>query len=204
MEVGSTNSKNLIIYLRRGDELAYNLLVDIFYSKLKIYAKKLTSDDQIASDIVQNVFIRTWEYRERLNSELNLKNYLYKSVYNEFINQYRKDKPFLPLEKEYITSLNDFAENKTEEDLNTLIELLNKEIDKLPPKCRQVFKLSKEEGLTNEEIASYLNVSTKNVESLITRAYKTLRSGLKGKRKIFLIFISSFIKKTFLKRTNVL
>ena len=119
-----------------------------------------------------------------------IKSYLYKSVYNEFIDQYRKNKKVLVLDKKYIDALTYIVEEEDEKSLEKLIYIVKKEIDKLPPKCKQTFLLSKEEGLTNLEIAEYLNVSIKSVEAHITKAFCTLRIALGDKTEgiLFLLF----------------
>ena len=119
-----------------------------------------------------------------------LKSYLYKSVYNEFIDQYRKQKTVVTLEKKYIDALTYIVEEEDEKSLERLMKIVKKEIENLPPKCKQIFLLSKEEGLTNIEIAEHLNVSIKSVEAHITKAFKILRSTLSHKVDgvLFLLF----------------
>jgi RNA polymerase sigma factor (sigma-70 family) len=115
---------------------------------------------------------------------------LYKSVYNEFIDQYRKQKKVLTLEKKYIDALTYILEDEDEKSLDRLLKIVKNEIEKLPPKCKQTFLLSKEEGLTNIEIAEYLNVSIKSVEAHITKAYAILRKSIGDKVSgiLFLLF----------------
>lgn len=85
----------------------------------------------------------------------------------------------MSLEKKHIESLSIILEEETNEDLDQLIKLVNEEIDHLPPKCKKTFLLSKKEGLTNFEIADYLDISVKSVEAHITRAYRILREKIK-------------------------
>lgn len=80
----------------------------------------------------------------------------------------------IALEK-YFNALDTVLEEEDGNDLINLINLVKKEIENLPPKCKETFLLSKEDGLTNEEIAAYLNVSIKSVEAHITKAFNSLR-----------------------------
>ena len=80
----------LIQSLRQGDEKAYVFLLDSYHHSLCIYAYNLTRDQDRAEDIVQNVFMRTWELHDRLKVDFSIKSFLYRSVYDEFIDQYRK------------------------------------------------------------------------------------------------------------------
>jgi len=87
-------------------------------------------------------------------------------------------------------ALSFIVEEEDEKSLERLIKLVKKEIQNLPPKCKQIFLLSKYEGLTNIEIAEYLNISTKSVEGHITKAFSILRKTLGDKVNalLFLLF----------------
>jgi|TARA_R110002050_G_scaffold52943_1_gene120334 RNA polymerase sigma-70 factor (ECF subfamily) len=176
--------------LKLGDSKAYTILVDIYHHKLCIYAYSLINDQKAAEDIVQNVFIRTWKKRDQLKSDFEIKSFLYKSVYNEFIDEYRKQKMVVPLEKKYIDALTTFVENEDEYGLEQKIKFVKGEIQKLPPKCKEIFMLSKQDGLTNLEIAEYKEVSIKSVEAHITKAFNILRESIGDEVHIvmFLIF----------------
>ena len=102
---------------------------------------------------------------------------MYKSVYNEFIDQYRKNKPVIYLEKKYFEAI-DLVVDIEPEELEGLIKLMNAEIENLPSKCREIFLMNKKEGLTHTEISEYLNISIKTVEGHITRAFKILTEKL--------------------------
>jgi len=182
---------NLIKELKEGTSNAYHFLVETYHHKLCVYAFGLTHDSGISEDIVQNVFVSIWSRRTKLKDDFSIKNYLYKSVYNEFIDQYRKKKSVIALEKKYFDALNTILEEDDDSnDLLNLIDLVKKEIENLPPKCKQTFLLSKQDGLTNEEIAEYLNVSVKSVEAHITKAFSFLRKTIGNKANciLFLLF----------------
>jgi RNA polymerase sigma-70 factor (family 1) len=184
------NDKEFISSLKRGDSKGYQFLVTSYHQKLCVYANSLTNDPHLAEDIVQNVFISIWKNRNKLKEEFVVKSYLYKSVYNEFIDQYRKNKKVLVLDKKYIDALTYIVEEEDEKSLEKRINIVKKEIDKLPPKCKQTFLLSKEEGLTNLEISEYLNISIKSVEAHITKAFSVLRKSIGNKVNgiLFLLF----------------
>jgi len=169
------NDDLLINALKKGDADGYTYLVNTYHHRLCTYAYGLTQDSDLAEDIVQNVFIRTWKKRDNLKQNFSIKNFLYKSVYNEFIDQYRKQKSVLPLEKKYIDALTTVVEEEDPNTIERLIRLVKKEIQELPPKCKETFLLSKSDGLTNIEIAEYKNISIKTVEAHITKAFNILR-----------------------------
>lgn len=190
MKIAFLNDKEFISSLKRGDSKGYQFLVTSYHQKLCVYANSLTNDSDLAEDIVQNVFMSIWKNRNKLKDQFVVKSYLYKSVYNEFIDQYRKKKAVLTLEKKHIDALTYIVEEEDEKSLEKLISIVKKEIDKLPPKCKQTFLLSKEEGLTNLEISEYLNISIKSVEAHITKAFSVLRKSIGNKVNgiLFLLF----------------
>jgi len=184
------NNDVLIEALRSGDESAYAYLIETYHHKLCVYANSLVKNVYSAEDIVQNVFIKIWEQRTRLKTDHALKSFLYKLVYNEFIDLYRKNQSLFSLEKSYYEALNVIVNEDDSESFQRVLNVVNKEIQNLPPKCKQVFILSKKEGLTNIEIAEHLDVSIKTVEAQITKAFSILRSSLDEKVKniLFLLF----------------
>jgi RNA polymerase sigma-70 factor (family 1) len=194
MKTDDYNDNNILIEsLRGGDESAYTYLIDTYHHKLCVYANSLIKNIYSAEDIVQNVFIKVWEQRTRLKSDHTIKSFLYKLVYNEFIDLYRKNQSLFSLEKTYYDALNSVVLEDDSESFQRILKVVNKEIESLPPRCKEVFVLSKKEGLTNIEIAEHLNVSIKTVEAQITKAFSILRSSLEERVKITLFL--SFWKK---------
>ena len=165
-------------------------MVNQYHHKLCVYVFSLTKDNDLAEDIVQNVFMAIWNKNHKLKEDFVLKSYLYKSVYNEFIDQYRKEKSVLPLEKKHFDALSSIVEDDDENSMEKLIKLVKQEIENLPPKCKQTFLLSKQDGLTTIEIAEFLNVSIKSVEAHITKAFSILRKtvGERVNTVLFLLF----------------
>ncbi|MFG4005128.1 RNA polymerase sigma factor [Flavobacterium aquidurense] len=180
------DNATLIESLSKGDESAYAYLIDTYHHKLCVYANSLVKNIYSAEDIVQNVFIKVWEQRTRLKTEHALKSFLYKLVYNEFIDLYRKNQSLFSLEKSYYDALNAVIQEEDSESFQRVLNVVNKEIQNLPPKCKEVFILSKKEGLTNIEIAEHLDISIKTVEAQITKAFSILRSSLDERIKSFL------------------
>ena len=177
--------------LKNGDNNAYTLLMNDYYKNLCGYANLFTKDPSKSEDIVQNVFVKIWIYRKKIDPNIPIKKYLYKSVYNAFIDQYRKNKSVISLEDKYLKVIDTIIDDNSL-DIEKLMMNVNREIDKLPEKCKRVFILNKKEGLTHDEIAEYLQISTKTVESHITRAFKILNQKLGNKIKSILIIIFDF------------
>ena len=183
------DNEELVTALRKGEERAYLHLLSTYHRPLFAYAVSLINDRALAQDIVQNVFLRTWQFRKKLNPDFAIKSFLYKSVYNEFVNAYKKNKTVTLLEKKYIETLSDTAESMDETRFERILEIVIVEIRNLPPKCQKVFTLSKQDGLTNREISEYLDISVKTVEAQITKAFGILRKKLGDKVESYLFLV---------------
>lgn len=182
-------NRRLIKKLISGEEKAYILLLEKYHQQLNAYAVTLTHDQSTAQDIVQNVFLKTWKSRKKLNPEFSIRNFLYKCIYNEFLNSYQKNKSVVLLNQKYIEYSHEVAVEMDNNMMSKMMEIVNREINKLPPKCQKVFILSKKEGLTNSEIADYLDVSIKTVEAQITKAFRILKNKLGDKYETILLIV---------------
>ena len=167
--------KEFILLLKSGDESAFTELINKYNRRLFAYAISLSGDYSLAKDIVQDVFLKTYEYRKRLNPEFSIEGFLYRSVYNQFINVYHKNKSLLKVHDEYVRFLNQIIDESKDSEFDKLIKIVNESINNLPKRCKEIFVLSKKEGYTNLEISEILNISIKTVEAQITIAFKSIR-----------------------------
>ena len=188
----------LIDQLEKGNEKAFSFLVENYNHKLCVYANSLVNDPVKSQDIVQNVFIKTWEKRETLRLNLSIKGFLYRAVHNEFIDQYRSAKSLMALEKLYMDTLVKFEMDPEQQGTEEIMEKVMIAVNDLPPKCQQIFLLSKKEGLDNIEIAEYLEISRKTVENQITKAFAILREKLGNKYETVLMLIFGINTKKIL------
>jgi RNA polymerase sigma-70 factor (ECF subfamily) len=188
------DNAEFISKLKSGDEKAFANLVDAYNGMLCLYANSLLNDIPLSEDIVQNLFINIWEKRHSLREDLSLKRYLYKSVYNACINQYKKNQALTALEKKYVEVLNQIVDTNDEDTLDKLKLKVKQAIENLPPKCKEIFILSKTDGLTNMEISEYLNVSVKTIERHITIAFTKIRSEVGSKSDLILYLLFGEIK----------
>ena len=169
------NNKQLYKNLQENDPLSWRQIINSHSDRLYAYALSLCSNHDVASDIVQQVFINLFESKDRLDPQYSLKSFLYRSTYNLFVDNYRKKKSMSILHEQYYHMLEQFVTNTNEEDFSKKVNILNDLIETLPTKTKEVFTLSKHNGLTNTEISEILDVSVKTVEGHITRAFKLLR-----------------------------
>lgn len=173
------HQKSLISRLQKGEEKAFKELVNLYSDQIFGYALSLSGDHHTANDIVQEVFINVFEYRKKLNPKYSIEAFLFKSTYNKFIDTYYRNKSRSKLHEQYRYLLNQLV-NRPSEENNSKLTKMKKEIEKLPKKIKEIFVLSKNQGLTNIEISSHMGISIKTVESNITKAYKILKLKMKS------------------------
>jgi len=175
----STLSDNeLIQLLKESDHAAYTEIYHRYFYLLYVHAYKKLRDENQAKDIVQDVFATLWFKRESDLQLTNLAGYLYTAVRNRIFDLFAHER----VKSKYIDSLDSYLTNRNsvstdyrirETQLNAYIE---KEIQALPPKMRQIFELSRKEHLSHKDIAEKLATSENNVSTQITNALRILRT----------------------------
>ena len=165
--------KKLITGLRNGDVAAYEEAFHTYYPRFVHFADYIVKDIALAKDIVQNVFLKVWRFRGRLDPDLSLGNYLYVLTKREVLNQLRSRKITGSLSE--VTGTNDAGSQARRMDSQVDMSLLREEVELLPEQRRKVFVMSRFQGLPNKEIAQKLSISEKTVERHITLAGRQLR-----------------------------
>lgn len=190
--------KDLLDSIKQGNEKSFELLFKEWYGKLCVFAMGYTRQKETAEDIVKDFFIQLWINREKLNIRNSLSGYLFRSVQNSCINYLEREK-YLSKTKslEELNWLNlKISEPFSDDYVSGILfakELDNQiscEIEKLPDACREIFKLSRFEGLSHKAISSKLNISENTIKVQIYRALKKLRAVLQSNTIIlFRLFI---------------
>ena len=182
----------LLESLKKGDDKAYKNLYDMYHASLVVYCYNLTKDQDRAQDIVQQTLVKIWIKRDTLNIRTSLKSYLYRSVYNTFLKEYRKiKKEEVALEDIKNNAIMEFVE-KDESLLEERMKLLESAIEQLPKKNKEVFLLSKKAGYKHKEIAAQLDISEKAVEKHISRATQSIKKWLKEKKNGLVLAFLNF------------
>ena len=187
-----------IVNLHNDKKSDFSRVYSIYFPKLVRFAREFVLSTEDAENIIQDIFIYLWEHQEILGSLSNLNAFLFVLVKNrciDFIRQKklveRKREEFeMVMDKELqlkMYALQQFDENALSSD--DIEVILNNAINSLPEKCREVFILSRMEGLKYREIAERLNISTKTVEKQIITALKKLRVELKDYLPLFIFII---------------
>jgi RNA polymerase sigma-70 factor, ECF subfamily len=146
---------------------------------LRSLAYNLVRDKDTAKDVVQEVFLKLWKNRENLNLEDSIKHYLFKATAHTALNHLRFSKKLITLEDDVLKNAISPALS-TEANYTELELRVRKAVDKLPPKCKAIYILSRHEGLKYQEIADTLNLSLKTVENQMGIALEKLREDLKS------------------------
>lgn len=168
------NEQKLIGRLRKGKSDAYRYLFSEYYDWLCNYVYNLCYDRSLAEDIVQDTMVNLWEKRKSIIITTSLKNYLFKTCHNQFLQYIRKQKiKFDNLDK---IRWDVISEAMLEDDLHELrMEKLNKLIDQLPPRCKEIFVQNKLEKRKYKEIAIDMGISIKTVENQMSKALHFLK-----------------------------
>ena len=170
-----------------------------YYKVLRVYAFRFVNDWDIAEDVVQDVFVALWNKRTDIEFDGAVKAYLFKAVYNKSLNILSSKKY---TEEESVEQFSDqiealqILENNQENSLfmKELQSEIETFIETLPTQVKKVFILSRSYGLKIKEISVQLDLSPKTVEKYLTRALLELRTHLKNKDLMSLLFFSSSCK----------
>lgn len=182
----ATMDKSLIQSIKNGEHAAFEYIFKRYYQRLCIYAYDYTKQQEIAEDIVKDFFLHFWENRKNICISTSLSGYLFRSVHNACINYLTREK-----RKNNTSLVEDLTvvELKIRQPLSAdypvgnllareLEEQINNQIEKLPPQCKEIFKLSRFDGLSHKKIAKKMNISENTVKVQIFRALTKLRNAL--------------------------
>jgi RNA polymerase sigma-70 factor, ECF subfamily len=190
------NADELFDQFKSGDQKALELLFYTYFPRLNDFAKNVVKDDGISEDIVQEVFVKVWEKRSEIES-INFEAFLFRLVRNRCIDYIKHLKVVNNRMQEIQISSRyeelyriDFIGNEPyvliEKELKEKIE---KTIQNLPDRCREVFVLSRMNGMKNREIAEKLNINIKNVERHLNRALRSFREDFSEEFPLALIIL---------------
>ncbi len=169
------DENNLTQALRHGEEAAFEAVFRQWYAPLCGYACRLANGDMDeAEDLVQQAFVKLWEYRAQIQVNWSLKAYLYKTVHNACLNRLRSrnvQSKYLDFNAQQLETMHTAPDDTAPE----LAERFQRALDTLPAQCRHIFELSRFESLKYREIAEQLGISIKTVETQMGKALRVLR-----------------------------
>lgn len=182
--------------LREGGDVIFAKVYHHFYPLLMSHAYRMLQNEDDASDMVQELFIHLHQKRKDIPARANLATYLYVSLRNRIISLIRKNNTYTG----HIANFKNFATSYQEDTLERIYEkdlakIIQREIDRLPPRMKEIFELSRFEDMSYKEIGEKLNISPKTVKTQIRNALLALRSQLPF--YVFLILSIQMLFKRF-------
>jgi RNA polymerase sigma-70 factor (ECF subfamily) len=191
-EIG--NDHNLVQLLQKGNVAAFDSLFEGYSQKLFGFALKYFKNESDAEELVQEVFVKVWENRQTLKSELSFKSYLFTIALNQIRKHFNKKATSL----RYLESLQnepEFIDYQAVNDDNyeSALQQINLIIEQMPPRRREIFTKSKLEGKSSKEIAAELNISAGTVDNQVSDALRFIRSQLKPESFGILLFVALYI-----------
>ena len=170
----------IVSRLNNGDKKAFGMLFLMYADKLAKFSKAFYTDDSDAEEIVQEVFLKIWVKRKEIKDPKTFNSYIYTIAKNLIYNNLKR-KVYRTRYYSYLKSSFSFHTNPVEESLKLkeLENAIRQIIKDLPSKRKEIFLLSRNEGLSNKEIAKKLNISLRTVETHIYLALKHIKKILK-------------------------
>ncbi|MDF1559763.1 MAG: RNA polymerase sigma-70 factor [Bacteroidales bacterium] len=173
------NDGEIIRRIRNGDKQEFEKLFRSSYVSLVRYAKTLLRDYDTAEEIVQELFFRLWQDREKLNIESSLNGYLFRSAHNRSLHYIEHQQVVSRHAGEVAAVTLNASEPVTEAIYySELQERITVVLERLPERCRMIFRMSRFEGLKYNEIAEKLSVNVKTVEADMGKALREFRKAL--------------------------
>lgn len=173
---GIYEEKDLILQISHGDQIAFARVFSIYGNKLYSFIVSLSGSTQIAEDAVQDVFLKIWQKREELGSIDNFNCYLFRMAHNHTLNMMKRmARETLILSEIAQQSAAQKNETLSDIEFKDIRQLYHEAIETLPPQQKLVYKMSREDGLKQQEIATKLNISIATVKSHMTQAFRSLK-----------------------------
>jgi len=188
------DDNGLVQLLQKGNVEAFDSLFEVYSQKLFGFALKYFKNEMDAEELVQEVFVKVWENRQKLKSELSFKSYLFTIALNQIRKHFNKKATSL----RYLESLQndpEIMENQAiqEDDYESALHQINLIIEQMPPRRREIFMKSKLEGKSSKEIAAELSISSGTVDNQVSEALRFIRTQLKSENLTLLLFAVLFI-----------
>jgi RNA polymerase sigma-70 factor, ECF subfamily len=180
--------------IREDNMFAFDALYRRYSKKLYKFAKSVLKSVEESENILQDVFLNLWENRHNVEKDSSVKYYIFTIAYNSAISIIRKktrETRFI----DYLKSLQELNQDppNLEVEYNELTKKVNKIIDHLPQRQKEVYILHKLENLKYQEIAERLNISVNTIETHMSRALKTIQEKLGKSSLLAILFCSLFV-----------
>lgn len=167
----------LVHLLKASDHAAYEEIYKRYFHLVFIHCIRRLDDKEQVTDFVQDAFIKLWQKREEIHPETNVTGYLYTLVKNRILDYFGHQQ----VKAKYISSMRSFMSTYSGPRTDSLVRekdieaQINKEIEALPAKMREIFVLSRKAQFSYKEIAEELNTTENNVSKQVNNALRILK-----------------------------
>ena len=191
----SKSNQELLLLLQKDDRVAFYHIYERYSKRVYGFVLQYIKIEDEAEEIVQEVFIKIWEARNKINVYSSFESFLFTIAYNATISLLRKKMS----EKKYLEHLKSFQKSEVAPSLtdeihyNELSNKVQKLLDELTPRQKEIFKLSREEGLTHEEIAEKLDISLNTVKKHMVNTLAFLKSHIDSSLIVNCLFVYLFL-----------
>ena len=186
----NNTEENVHLFLDRvalGDQVAFRKVYDVFFQRLVSFSYAIIKQKDAAIEAVDEVFIRFWKNRANAATIQNLKVYLYTATKNASLNYLEAQA------REQLTAPFDNIDTALTEEYNPeklmitaeLFQKIHNAVEDLPPRCKMIFKLVREDGLKYKEVAEILNVTVNTVDAQMVIAVKRISEKVRGHFDLF-------------------
>lgn len=182
--------------LAKGSEEAFELLYNYYSPRIFAFVDRMMHLPDLTEEIVQDIFINLWQKKDHFGKLTNPSAYLYQMASNKVLD-YQRSIARRPPILDYVIAQQDLYSSDTEERIaykETLL-LLNEALDLLPRQRREIFDLSREDGLSHNEIAEKLGLSKSTVANQIVASLKHIRTHLEKNSDVFSFAIFFILTK---------
>lgn len=182
--------------LAKGDRESFVFFHKQYQSKVYYYCLKFVGRQEVAEELTSDVFVKLWEKRHKLRTDISLQGLLYKISRDHALSYLRQIARHTEQRKAFIENYLLTHSNPTEESLflKEGLEIAERAIDRLPPKCRQVFRLRYLDGLSLHQISGKLQISTNTVQNHLQKGTRLVKGYLEEHSDLvfFLLFVPFF------------
>lgn len=182
--MGIDEESNLVRKLKKSDKKAFDSIFRKYENKLYAFCYKLTQSHEEAEEVVQETFMKIWEKRMTIDESKNFESFLFTIARHKIYNKAR-DKTYAYAYENYLKNRLNNEQKQNNETIESVQyretwNCIKKAVELLPARRKEVFTLSRFNGLSNKEVADLTDTSVSNIENHINKALKQLRSYLSG------------------------
>ncbi len=179
--------KELLQMLKDGNEEVIKLIFEKYYEGLCLFAENIIKEHPVAEEIVEDIFIHLWINCKNTTVYLSVKNYLYRSTYNnclKYLNKQKKASKIIDKQNYIFNDKEILHPSSLSHPISDLIvkeleDKAEKILETLPPECKKIYTLNRFENLSYSTIAKKLNITVGTVKTQMSRAFKIFRKELK-------------------------